>query len=148
MGIKDILSGGIDKTLTSVKNVITTFVPDKGLQQQINAEIERQATEVKLKQLELMETAIKAEVDDRADARQLYRESIKSDDVFIRRFPMILAATITALSGLILIGLIFFKIPDSNRDILNISLGTLIGGGVVAVINFYFGSSYERKHKE
>ncbi|NMC34845.1 MAG: hypothetical protein GYA36_20685 [Veillonellaceae bacterium] len=61
---------------------------------------------------------------------------------------MILAATITILSGLILIGLIFFKIPDSNRDILNISLGTLIGGGLVAVINFYFGSSYERKHKE
>lgn len=148
MGIKDILSGGIDKTLTSVKNVITTFVPDKGLQQQINAEIERQATEVKLKQLELIETTIKAEVDDRADARQLYRDSIKNDDAFIRRFPMILAATITLLSGLILIGLIFFKIPDSNRDILNISLGTLIGGGLVAVINFYFGSSYERKQRE
>jgi len=148
MGVKDILSAGIDKTLSSVKNVITTFIPDKGLQQQINAELERQATEVKLKQLELMETAIKAEVDDRVDARQLYRDSIKSDDIFIRRFPMILAATITILSGLILIGLIFFKIPDSNRDILNISLGTLIGGGLVAVINFYFGSSYERKHKE
>ncbi len=148
MGIKDILSGGIDKTLTSVKNVITTFVPDKGLQQQINAEIERQATEVKLKQLELIETTIKAEVDDRADARQLYRDSIKNDDAFIRRFPMILAATITLLSGLILIGLIFFKIPDSNRDILNISLGTLIGGGLVAVINFYFGSSYERRQRE
>lgn len=148
MGIKELLTGGIDSTLNSIKNVITTFIPDKGLQQQINAEIDRQATEVKLKQLELMETTIKAEVDDRADARQLYRDSIKSDDIFIRRFPMLLAATITVLSGLILIGLIFFQIPDSNRDILNISLGSLIGGGLVAVINFYFGSSYERKHKE
>jgi len=145
MGIKELLTDGIDKTLSSVKNVITTFVQDKGLQQQINAEIEKQAHELKLKQLELMGNTIQAEVNDRADARAMYRESIKSDDRFIRRFPMVLAASIMGVSALILLALIFFEIPNTNRDILNISLGTLIGGSVTAIVNFYFGSSYVEK---
>jgi len=148
MILKDFLSGSIDKTLSSVKDVITTFVQDKALQQKLNDEIDKRAHELKLRQLDFDEEAMKTEAADRANAREMYKESIKNDDVFVRRFPMILAASILGISGLILVALIFFKIPDTNRDILNISLGTLIGGGVVAVINFYFGSSYERKHKE
>ena len=146
--IKDILGLGIDKTLDSVKSVITTFVPDKGLQQQINAEIDRQAHEIKIKQIELSSDILKAEVADRASARDMYKESIKSEDVFIRRFPMMLAFSILALAGLLLVGMLFFPIPEANRDIINISIGSLLGGGVVAVVNFYFGSSYEKKHKQ
>lgn len=145
MNLKDLLGDSIDKTLTSVKNVITTFVQDKGLQQQINAEIEKQAHEIKLKQLELAEEALKAETADRANAREMYRDSIKSQDVFVRRFPMILAASVLGISAIILTALVFVKIPDTNRDILNISLGTLIGGSVTAIVNFYFGSSYVEK---
>lgn len=148
MKIKELLGIGIDKTLDSVKNVITTFVKDKGLQQQLNAELDRQVHELKLKQIEYAEKAMEAEVADRASARDMYKESIKSDDVFIRRFPMLLALSIFVLTAVILIGLLFFEVPDTNRDILNISMGTLVGGGVVAVINFFFGSSYEKKHKE
>lgn len=148
MILKEILSGSIDKTLAGVKDVITTFVQDKALQQKLNAEIDKQAYEIKLKEMEMAEEAMKTEAADRANAREMYIESIKSDDVFVRRFPMILAGSVFGISGLILLALIFFKIPDTNRDILNISLGTLIGGGVVAIINFYFGSSYEKKHKE
>ncbi len=146
--IRDFLGIGIDKTLDSVKNVITTFVPDKGLQQQINAEIDRQANELKLKQLEVAEKAMEAEVADKASAREMYKESIKSDDVFIRRFPMILAASTLALSGILLIGMLFMPVPDTNRDIINISLGTLLGGGLGTIIQFFFGSSYEKKHKQ
>jgi hypothetical protein len=146
--IREFLGIGIDKTLDSVKNVITTFVPDKGLQQQINAEIDRQANELKLKQLEVAEKAMEAEVADKASAREMYKESIKSDDVFIRRFPMILAASTLALSGILLIGMLFMPVPDTNRDIINISLGTLLGGGLGTIIQFFFGSSYEKKHKQ
>ncbi len=146
--LKNLLSSGIDKTLGAIKGVVTTFVADKGLQQQINAEIEKHLYELKLKELDYAEKAIQAEVADRASARNMYNESIRSNDKFVRRFPMYLAGSIFAVTSIILVGLLFLAIPEGNRDILNISLGSLVGGGVVAVINFYFGSSYEKKHKD
>lgn len=148
MKILDFFSGGIDKTLKSVKDIVTTFVPDKGLQQQINAEIDKQAHDIKLKQMEHADKVIDAELQDRVDARKMYTESIKSNDVFIRRFPMLLAGSVLILAGIILVGMLFMEIPDANRDIINISLGSLLGSGVVSVINFFFGSSYEDKHKD
>ncbi len=42
--IKELLSGSIDKTLSSVKDVITTFVQDKALQQKLNAELTNRRT--------------------------------------------------------------------------------------------------------
>ncbi len=148
MKILDFFSGGIDKTLKSVKDIVTTFVPDKGLQQQINAEIDKQAHDIKLKQMEHADKVIDAELQDRVDARKMYTESIKSNDVFIRRFPMLLAGSVLILAGIILVGMLFMEIPNANRDIINISLGSLLGSGVVSVINFFFGSSYEDKHKD
>jgi len=146
--IRNLFSSSIDKTLDSVKSIITTFVPDKNLQQKINAEIDRMSHDIKVKQLNLAEKAMQAEVADKASARDMYRESIKSDDVFIRRFPMILAFSTVGLAAVLLVGMLFIEIPDSNRDILNISIGSLLGGGLTSVIQFYFGSSYENKHKQ
>lgn len=146
--IKEFLGIGIDKTLSSVKDVITTFVPDKGLQQKLNAEIEKQAREVKIKEMEYANKAFDAEVRDRASAREMYKQSIESDDVFIRRFPMLLASATLLLAGVLLIGMLFIPLPETNRDIINISLGTLLGGGLGTVIQFFFGSSYEKKHKQ
>jgi hypothetical protein len=146
--IKEILGVSLDKTLNSVKSVITTFVADKGLQQQLNAEIDRQAHEIRLKQLDVVEKAMQAEVADRANARDMYRDTTKSDDVFIRRFPMFLAFGALFLSATMLIAMLFVQVPDTNRDIINISLGTLLGGSLGAVFNFFFGSSYDDKHKK
>ncbi len=147
MKILDFFSGGLDKTIKSVKDIVTTFVPDKGLQQQINAEIDKQAHEIKLRQMEHADKLIEAELTDRIDARKMFTASINNNDSFIRRFPMILASGVLTLSAIILIGMLFMEIPNTNRDIINISLGSLLGSGVVSVINFFFGSSYEDKHR-
>lgn len=90
--IAEILGAGIGEILTGAKGIVTTFVKDKGLEQQINAEMERSAAEIKLKHLDYAEKALQAEVDDRANAREMYKASIISDDIFVRRFPMMLAA--------------------------------------------------------
>lgn len=146
--LKELLGVGIDKTLDSVKSVITTFVADKGLQQQLNAEIDKQVHELKLKEMEYADSAIKAEVADKANARDMYKASIMSDDVFVRRFPMFLALLTIILVGTLLIGLLFVAVPETNRDIINLSVGTLLGGGAVTIYQFFFGSSYDKKHKE
>ena len=48
-----------------------------------------------------------------------------------------LALGIAVLS---IIGLFFIDIPDKNRDLVNIALGSIIGWGG-AVVSFYFGNS-------
>ena len=48
-----------------------------------------------------------------------------------------LALGIAVLS---IIGLFFIDIPEKNRDLVNIALGSIIGWGG-AVVSFYFGNS-------
>ena len=54
-----------------------------------------------------------------------------------------LALGIAVLSN---IGLFFIDIPDKNRDLVNIALGSIIGWGG-AVVSFYFGNS-DQSNKE
>ena len=44
------------------------------------------------------------------------------------------------IAVLAIIGLFFIDIPEKNRDLVNIALGSIIGWGGV-VVSFYFGNS-------
>lgn len=55
-----------------------------------------------------------------------------------------LAYMVVAMSFLCVLGLFFIEYPDKNRDLLNVSLGTLLGLSS-AVIAFYFGSTNKQK---
>ena len=44
------------------------------------------------------------------------------------------------IAVLAIIGLFFIDIPEKNRDLVNIALGSIIGWGGV-VVRFYFGNS-------
>ena len=44
------------------------------------------------------------------------------------------------IAVLAIIGLFFIDIPEKNRDLVNIALGSIIGWGG-AVVSFYFGNS-------
>lgn len=145
--LSDIVGGSIAEVLTGAKSVITTFVKDKGLEQQINSELEKQANQIALKKLELAEKAMQSEVADRADARSMYKQSMVSNDIFVRRFPMFLAIVLGGAAVLLTLMLLFVPIPDTNRDILNFASGTM-WGIVSTVATFYFGSSYEGKHSK
>lgn len=48
-----------------------------------------------------------------------------------------------ALSVLVVIGLFFFNVPEKNKDLLNIVIGSLIGW-TGAVVSFYFGNSDQK----
>ena len=48
-----------------------------------------------------------------------------------------------ALSVLVIVGLFFFNVPEKNKDLLNIVIGSLIGW-TGAVVSFYFGNSDQK----
>ena len=43
--------------------------------------------------------------------------------------------------------LMFYTIPEGNKDIINIVIGMIIGTGFTSVVSFYFGSSEGSKKK-
>ena len=144
--LSDLLGNWIGEVLTSAKGVVTTFVKDKGLEQQINAELDRQAHEIKVKQLDLVQRQMELEVEDRVDARSMYKESIKSNDIFVRRFPMYFAIGVIVVVVIMISTMLFWEIPNGNRDILNFSIGSVLATlGTIAT--FYFGSSYSKKYE-
>lgn len=51
----------------------------------------------------------------------------------------IIAFIALGIGVLSIVGLFFIDIPDKNRDLINIALGTVIGWGG-SVVSFYFGN--------
>jgi len=51
----------------------------------------------------------------------------------------VIAFIALGIGVLSIIGLFFIDIPDKNRDLINIALGTVIGWGG-SVVSFYFGN--------
>lgn len=41
----------------------------------------------------------------------------------------------------ILLSLIFIEVPENNKDIVNTTFSTLIGGTIVIAFTYYFGDS-------
>ena len=84
---------------------------------------------------------------DIADARDMQKIALQQDDIFSKRFVYYFAIGIAGFS-MIVVGLLFFiEIPDSNRRVVDMILGVVIGSGLISVINFFFGSSKGSKDK-
>ena len=64
----------------------------------------------------------------------------KREMTVLDKTPRNLAYGVSAGFFSILIAMLFFEVPASSRDILNVMLGTL-GAGFSGVLGFYFGSS-------
>lgn len=56
------------------------------------------------------------------------------------RNRIIIAILLMALYGFVLVGLFYLKVPESNADVLKVTLGALTGS-VITMAAFYFGDS-------
>lgn len=55
-------------------------------------------------------------------------------------FMYVLGALVVLLSASVIFLLIFHDLPENNKDIVNIALGTLLGMAVT-VVGYFYGSS-------
>ena len=60
----------------------------------------------------------------------------------------LLALIITIGSFGFLYALLWIKIPDTNKDITNITIGFVLGSFVAGVAGFYFGASKKDEPKQ
>ena len=56
------------------------------------------------------------------------------------RYMYILGGFVVGFAVAVVVALVFYPVPDPNRDIVNVSLGTLLGMAVT-VVSYFFGSS-------
>ena len=86
----------------------------------------------------------KLRVEDMKSARDAQVSRDKNDDQFVRRYTYHYATAITVLTFLFVFWAAFFPPNDKNDHawrVIDTVLGFLLGVGLSAVIQFYFGSS-------
>jgi hypothetical protein len=89
----------------------------------------------------------KLRTEDTKNAREAQSGRDKNDDPFIRRFTYVYAFLITGLTFMFIFMAAFFpalfdkKLPEQSWRIIDTVLGFLLGVGLSAIIQFYFGSS-------
>lgn len=62
------------------------------------------------------------------------------------RFMYFLGGFVVAISAVVIVLLIYQPLPQENKDIVNIALGTLLGMAVT-VVGYFFGSSKSSSDK-
>jgi len=120
---------------------------------------------VKLKEFELQHEAQLQEVqasvsahelelervlnEDRANARAAQTDRDRNEDPFVRRFTYYYAYLITALTFIFIFGVILLKPADNSHvwRTIDTVLGFLMGIGLSAIIQFFYGSSQGSKDK-
>lgn len=87
---------------------------------------------------------------DRADARSLQKEALKSDDMVVRRFIYFFAIGLTIVTFLFIFCVVFLtnNATDQQWRVIDTVLGFLLGTSLSAVIQYFFGSSIGSKAKD
>lgn len=95
-----------------------------------------------------LNSLVKAEVADKASARQMQVEALKQDGWFAKNFVYLLASFWTAAT-VVYIGFITFgNIPVENVRFADTILGFLLGTVVATIINYFMGTSFTSKVKD
>lgn len=144
--IAEIFKGGLSGILSGVSEVIDTVTTTKEEKAKLQAEAARIINEHLQRMESLSLEAEKQLLQDVASARQMNIEAIKSDDKFVRRFIYYLAGLVI-LCGIGLFAVMLTgTIPNENKDIAYVILGSL-SGAITTVLAFFFGSSRGSEHK-
>ena len=95
-----------------------------------------------------LDSLVKAEVSDKASARQMQVEALKQDSWFAKNFVYLLASFWT-VAAIVYIGFVTFgTIPAENVRFADTILGFVLGTVIATIINFFMGTSFSSRVKD
>lgn len=97
-------------------------------------EAEKELREFNFKELKL-------HMEDRNSARDMQKSALGQEDKFSKRFIYYYASVVTLVTFVYIFGITFGDIPENNVRFADTVLGFLLGTGLSAIINFFYGSS-------
>lgn len=94
------------------------------------------------------EFLVDAEIKDKANARDMAKAAMQSNDPFVRRFTYYFI-TVWSVFAMVYIPLITFSnIPDSNVRFADTILGFMLGTVMASMFSFLLGSSFGSRLKD
>lgn len=144
------LSGALGYDVPAEKESINQAVSSASQEQLLK--IKELDLEFSLKMQELgintLDSLVKAEASDKADARNMQVEALKQDGWLAKNFVYLLASFWT-VATIIYIGFITFgSIPEANVRFADTILGFLLGTVIATIINFFMGTSFSSRIKD
>lgn len=94
------------------------------------------------------EFMVEAEIKDRANARLMATEAMKSNDPFIRRFTYFFIMFWSLFAIIYIPAITFWPVPESSVRFADTILGFLLGTVMASMFNFLLGSSYGSRVKD
>lgn len=132
----------------SVTTMIDEVVTNKEEREALKMAAQKQVQEYTVKMEELAQESDKMYIDDKANARDMQKAALLQNDLFSKRFVYYLALSLIGATILFDYFLLFKEIPTANKDMVNTIAGMLNSGGVIAIVQFFFGSSKGSSDKQ
>ena len=100
---------------------------------------------VKLEQINLEK--LQAELEDRANAREMQKQAMEHDDPIVRRFVYLFAWFWAVTSVGYFFAVTFMEVPKTGEAFANFILGFLTGTAVATIIGFFYGGAVKGDDK-
>lgn len=148
--VSGLISNGLPKLADAVMDKGVEYVEEKTglkLKPEGDATPEDYA---KLKEAAMKheEFLVDAEIKDKANARDMAKAAMQSNDPFVRRFTYYFI-TVWSVFAMVYIPLITFSnIPDSNVRFADTILGFMLGTVMASMFSFLLGSSFGSRLKD
>ena len=144
------LTGVLGYDVPAEKESIAEAVSGANQEQLLKIKELDYAFQMKMQELgfDTLDSMVKAEVSDKASARQMQVEALKQDGWFAKNFVYLLA-TFWTVASVVYIGFVTFgDIPAANVRFADTILGFVLGTVIATIINFFMGTSFSSRIKD
>lgn len=132
----------------SVTSMIDEVVTNKEERETLKLAAQKQVQDYTVRIEELAQASEKMFLEDKQSARDMQKAALEQTDLFSKRFVYYLALGLIGATILFDYFLLFKEIPTANKDMVNTIAGMLNSGGVIAIVQFFFGSSKGSSDKQ
>lgn len=145
MGIWDLFkkpaADAASTLISSITEGIDSLITNKEEREQLRQLAVKQVQDYNIKLIELANMVEVEYIKDTQSARVMQQSALQQEDKFSKRFVYYLSIGLIGAALAFDFTLLFANIPDDNRDMINMALGTLNSLGFASVVSFFLGSS-------